>query len=143
MSSRMAQIAERHVSSWPTGVATDLLVLVERMMQDLAIGLLFGDDRADALPIAKMISRQWAAGWMPPSRDFLAWMRVAAKQERAILAWAAKKRGDLDPKNFLSIIVNNPDERGRRPSRQIIGGLLSFTFGAAYENESRMRWPGR
>jgi cytochrome P450 len=141
MSSRMAEIAETHVSSWPTGVATDLRLLIERLTQDLAVALLFGDDRADALPIADMISRQWAAGWMPPSRDFIAWMRVAGKQERAILAWAAKKRGDLDPKNLLSIIVNNPDERGRRPSRQIIGGFLSFVFGAAYEtSQNALAW---
>ncbi|MHA1189288.1 MAG: cytochrome P450 [Alphaproteobacteria bacterium] len=49
------------------------------------------------------------------------------------MEWAEQKRGDLDARDILSIIVNNPDAYGAPPSRNIIGGLLSFTFGAAYE----------
>lgn len=140
-SSRIAEIAEAEISSWPTGEVTDLLPLVEHLMQDLAVAQLFGDDRADALPAAKMISLQWAAGWFAPGPSYLAWMRVASKQELAILQWAAKKRGNLDPKNLLSIIVNTPNESGLSPSRAILGGFLTFTFGAAYEtSKSAVDW---
>lgn len=49
------------------------------------------------------------------------------------MEWAEQKRGNINPKDILSIIANNPDEYGAPASREIIGGLLSFTFGAAYE----------
>ncbi|MHA1189289.1 MAG: hypothetical protein ACTSSQ_02330 [Alphaproteobacteria bacterium] len=46
-------------------------LLVELLMQDLAIGILFGDDRERARPIARMITRQ-AAAWPFPGRDYFA-----------------------------------------------------------------------
>ena len=49
------------------------------------------------------------------------------------MEWAEQKRGNLDPKDLLSIIVNNPDEYGSPVTRDIIGGLVTFTFAAAYE----------
>jgi cytochrome P450 len=66
---------------------------------------------------------------------------VAAKQERAILEWAAQKRGHLDDKDIMSILANNMDERGAPPSREIIGGLLSFIFGATFETcQNGLAW---
>jgi cytochrome P450 len=80
-----------------------------------------------------MITKEVAASRLLPGREFISWLAVAAKQERAILDWAEQKCGDLDAKDILSIIVNSPDESGRPPSAAIIGGILSFTFGATYE----------
>jgi len=135
MSLRMAEVAEKQVSSWPRGVATDLLPLAELLMQDLSVNLVFGNDRDHALPVAAMISRQLAVGWPLP------WLGAAAKRERAILKWAEKIRGTPDPKNLLSVLVNNPDESGAPPSRQIIGGFSSFLFGATFQTtKNALAW---
>jgi len=57
------------------------------------------------------------------------------------MEWAAQKRGEIDPKDILSILVNNPDERGEPATRELIGGILVFTFGAAYEtSQSALNW---
>lgn len=133
MSPAMAAMAQAHVLSWPRGTAIDLLRLTEHLMQGLAIGLLFGDDQERAQPIARMIARLAAAAWPFPGRAYLTALRTAPKLERAILQWADEKRGELNPKDILSILVNNPDERGAPPSRELIEGILTFSFGAAYE----------
>lgn len=141
LSPQMAAIADRLVATWPRGVPTDLLPLTEHLMQEMAIGLLFGDDRERAMPIAKMITLQATATRLIPGRDYLAWVRIAARQERAIMEWAEQKRGNVDAKDILSILVNNPDEFGAPPSREIIGGLLSFIFGAAFETcQNGLAW---
>jgi cytochrome P450 len=133
MSAEMARIAKRQVSLWPRGTAFDLRPMARHLMQDLAIGLLFGDERERARPITALIERQIVA--FSPSRflNYLSWLVVAPRQERLIMEWAEQKRGNLDPKDLLSIIVNSPDEYGSPVTRDIIGGLVTFTFGAAYE----------
>jgi len=137
----LTEIAERHVASWPTEGVIDLLPLLGRLMQDFSVTLLFDDDRIDALPVAELVSRQWAAGWMPPGRDYFAWLFAADRQERAIQAWADKTRGALNPHHFLSTIVNTPDETGGQTRRDVIGGLMSFVFGAAFEtSQSAAAW---
>jgi cytochrome P450 len=140
-SPEMASLAEEEVSSWPRNVPVNLLELTERLMLEYAIGVLFGSDRERAMPIAKTMIKQGAATRIWPGREFLHWITIAAKQERAILDWAKEKRGDLDARDILSIIVNNPDETGAPPSRAIIAGLLSFTFGAAFETcQNGLAW---
>jgi len=140
-SPEMAALAEEEVSSWPRNVPVNLLQLTEHLMLEFAIGLLFGGDRERAMPIAKMITKQAAATRIVPGGEFLYWMSVAAQQERAILDWAEEKRGNFDAQDILSIIVNSPDETGGPPSRAIIGGLLSFTLGAAYETcQNGLAW---
>jgi cytochrome P450 len=129
----MAAVAEKEVSSWSTNVLIDLLPLTERLSRELAIKLLFGDERERAIPIANMITKGVAASRFLPGREFVSWLTIAAKQERAILDWAEQKCGDLDAKDILSIIVNSPDETGQPPSPAIIAGILSFVFGATYE----------
>jgi cytochrome P450 len=103
--------------------------------------LLFGDDQERARRIAKKITYGAAAAWPVPGRAALAWFRIAPKLEQEIMAWATQKRGETDPKDIFSIIVNNPDECGRPASRELIGGVLSFTFGAAYETcQNVLNW---
>jgi len=137
----MATIAEKQVASWPRGKLADLRILAEHLMQDLAIGLLFGNDRERALPIAEMISKLAPAAWPAPTRHYLPAFMVAPKLERGILAWAEHKRGELNPTDIISIIANNPDENGNPPSRELIGGLVGFTFGAAYETcQNGLAW---
>jgi cytochrome P450 len=141
MSPEMAALADREVSSWPRGVPQDLVPLTEHLALQLAIGLLFGDDRARAIPIAEMIGRMTGTTRLLPGREYFSWLAIATRQERAILEWAEQKRGDLDARDIISIIANNPDETGAPPSPAIIGGILSFAFGAAYETcQNGLAW---
>jgi len=141
MSLKMATIAASKVETWPRNRAIDLVPLAGGLMQDFAIGLLLGDDRARALPVAKMIGGAAAAAWPFPGRAYFKWLRTAPKLERAINEWADEKRGDPDPNDIFSVLVNNPDEKGQPPSKEIIGGILTFTFGAAYETcQNALAW---
>ena len=105
MSLRMAELAENQVSSWPRGVATDLLPLAELLMQDLSVNLLFGNERDDALPVAALISRQLAVGWPLP------WLGAGAKRERAILTWAEKAR---DTPELQELTFGHCQQSGRK-----------------------------
>jgi cytochrome P450 len=137
----MAALADEEAASWPRNVPVNLLKLTEHLMVEYSIGLLFGNDRERALPIAETIIKQGAASRMWPGRECLRWMAIAGRQERAILDWAEEKRGDLDAQDILSVIVNNSDETGRPPSPAIIGGLCSFVFGAAFETcQNGLAW---
>lgn len=141
MSPDMAAVAQRHVESWPRGEATNVVPLTEYLVQDLSIKLLFGDDQERALPIAHKITCAGAATCPFPGRAYWAWLRTAPKLEAEIMQWAAQKRGEINPKDILSILVNNPDERGEPATRELIGGILVFTFGAAYETcQNALNW---
>jgi cytochrome P450 len=141
MGPSMAAIAEKQVASWPRGTPTDLRRLAEHLMQNLAIGLLFGNDRDRALPIADMIGQAIAATWPTLTRAYLRSFTMAAKLERDIMAWADQKRSDMNASDILSIIARNPDEKGNPADREIIGGIVAFTFGAAYETcQNGLAW---
>jgi cytochrome P450 len=141
MSQNMATVAQHHVQSWPVDQPINLLPLTEHLMQDLSIKLLFGGDEKRAMPIAQKITYAAAAAWPFPGRAYWAWLRVAPKLEAEIMQWAAEKRGQTDRKDILSILVNNADECGEPASRELIGGILTFTFGAAYEtSQNALNW---
>jgi cytochrome P450 len=141
LSPQMAAVADELVASWPRNVPTDLLPLTERLMQELAVSLLFGNDRARGMPIAKMLAWQSHAARLIPGREYLVWARMADRQERALLDWAEQKRGDVDAKDILSIIANNPDEKGAPPGPEIIGGLTGFIFRATFETcQNGLAW---
>ncbi|HWY52748.1 MAG TPA: cytochrome P450 [Chthoniobacterales bacterium] len=141
MSPDMATVAQRHVQAWPRGEAINVMLLTEHLMQDLSIKLLFGDDHKRALPIARKISYAAAASWPFPGRAYWRWLRTAPKLEVEIMEWAAQKHGEIDPKDILSILVNNPDERGEPATRELIGSILIFTFGATYETcQNALNW---
>jgi cytochrome P450 len=139
MSLEMAAIARRHVELWQRNNPVDFMPLAGEMMQDFAISLLFGADHTRALPIASMIAKAAAAAW-PSGPAYFEWLLTAPKLERAINEWAEEKRGDLNPKDIFSVLVNSPDHDWP-PSSQIIGGILTFTFGAAFETcQNALAW---
>jgi cytochrome P450 len=141
MNLNMATIAKCNVESWPRDRPIDFVSVARDLMQDFVISLLFGHDRARALPIAKMIGAAADAAWPFPGPAYFKWLRIAPKLEQAISDWADEKRGELNPKDIFSVLVNNPDEKGEPPSKEIIGGILSFTFGAAYETcQNALAW---
>jgi cytochrome P450 len=141
MSPEMARIAAEQVASWPVGAAFPLPEAAMMMAKHLAIGLLFGNDHERAMPIAEMITRALQASWIVPTPAFFRWLREADDQERAILAWAEERRGNKDAQDILSILVNSTDEAGKPPSVELIGGIVSFVFGATYETcKNALAW---
>jgi cytochrome P450 len=133
MSPEMAAIAKRRVETWPRNQLVDFVPLAGDLMQDFAIALLFGNDHARALPIARMIDDCAPAAWPFPGPALFKYLRTAPKLERAINAWANERRGERDRTDIFSLLVNNGDETAEPPSKDIIGGLLIFTFGATFE----------
>lgn len=141
MSPEMARIAAEQVATWPVGTPFELTEAAKTMAKHLAIGLLFGDDHARAMPIAEMIARAMQASWILPTPAYFRWLREAEGQERAILSWAEEKRGNKDAQDILSILVNNTDEKGNPPAVELIGGIVSFVFGAAYDTcQNALAW---
>lgn len=141
MSLEMAAIARRHVDLWQLNKPVDFMPLAGDMMQDFVISLLFGGDHARALPIASMIATSAAAAWPFPGPAYFKWVRTAPKLERAINDWAKDKRGEINPTDIFSMFVNNPYEHDWPPSNWIIGGLLTFIFGAAFEtSQNALAW---
>lgn len=133
MAPRMAWIAETLVDGWPVGVPVPLTQISAQIAKHLAIGLLFGDDSARGLPVADMIGSLMTASWIVPGPAYVRWILQAPKLERAILTWAEEKRGNPDAQDILALLANNLDEAGNPPSPQLIGGIISFFFGAAYD----------
>jgi len=137
----MARIAAGQVASWPVGKPFQLTEGARTMAKHLAIGLLFGDDHQRAMPIADMIARAMQASWILPTPALYRWLKEADAQERAILDWAEEKRGHPDKQDILSILVNNTDEMGKPVPLELIGGLTSFIFGAAYDTcQNALAW---
>jgi cytochrome P450 len=123
----MAALADEEVSSWPRGVATDLLRLTEHLTQKLAIGLLFGADYERAMPIANMITK---AGREPPLAR--AQFRLAdGRRQAGTRHFGMGRGGAATSRNGHPLHHHNPDETGA-PNPAIVGGLLSFAFGATY-----------
>ena len=141
MSPDMAGIATRNVEAWPRGQVIDLVPFARELMQDFAITLLFGNDQARSRPVARMIDDAVAAMRAIPGRAYFRWLRTAPKLEVAINQWAAEKRGELDPKDIFSILVNNKDENGEQPSMEVVAGILIFAFGAGYDTcQNALAW---
>ncbi|MEZ5786288.1 MAG: cytochrome P450 [Xanthobacteraceae bacterium] len=140
-SEAMAATIADHVRHWPRGAPVDLPPLTERLAHDLSVQFLFGNDRQRALPIADMIRRQGEGNWYSAVLRHLAWLPLANRQEQAIMRWAEALRGRVDMGNVVSILANSPDENGEPPSREIIGGLTSFIFGASFDTcQNGLAW---
>ncbi|MEW9804940.1 cytochrome P450 [Mesorhizobium sp. ZMM04-5] len=133
MSPEMARVAAAEMAKWPRGVPVDLQHAITVMTTKLAVALLFGSDFERALPITDLITRQFKAFRILPGRHYLRWVWNAPRQERAIMEWAAEKRGNRDAHDLLSVLVNNPDLDGLPPSTEIICGIICFLYAAAYD----------
>jgi cytochrome P450 len=146
----MSRLAVEEVSSWPIGQPLDLWSHTRRLMQTFAIGLLFGDDRQHGYPIAGLLTRLLEFNWSPrvaacpinlPQTTYGRLLRHAEVTERRILDWADCKRGPIDNRDLLSIVVNSPDEDGNSPTDDIVAGHIPTLFGAAYETcQNVMIW---
>src|SRR5260221_10752668 len=146
---KLAKLARESIGNWQVGQPIDLWANVRRRMRTFAIGVLFGDDRENGYPISDMINQgienwSWKTIAFPvriPGTPYDRMIRLAEETERRILAWAGRKRGNLDQSDLLSILVNNPDENGCPASDQSIVGHTPTLFGAAYETcQNAMIW---
>ena len=133
MSPEMARVAAGEMAKWQRNRPVDLQHAVMVMTTKLAVALLFGSDFDRALPITDLITRQFKAFRVLPGRQYLRWIWNAGRQEKVIMEWAEEKRGNHDARDLLSVLVNNPDLDGSRPSPAIICGIICFLYAAAYD----------
>ena len=138
----MARLAEEFVDKWPAGRSFDLWREARSLIRNLSIGLLFGDDRAQGYPVADLVDERvlfkWSLGALscPVNLPFTPYGRMIRQSdaiERGITEWAGCKRGHLDNRDLLSIIVNNPDENGNPPTDATIVGHVPSLFVAGYD----------
>jgi cytochrome P450 len=139
---QMARLAEEFVDKWPVDRPFDLWRHGRSLVRNLLIGLLFGDDRQHGYPIADLVDERvlfkWSLGALAcpfnlPFTPYGRMIRQSAAIERGITEWAGCKRGHLDNRDFLSIIVNNPDENGNPPTDATIVGHVPSLFVAGYD----------
>jgi cytochrome P450 len=138
----MVRLAEEFVDRWPVGRAFDLWRHARDLIRNLSIGLLFGDDREHGYPIADLVDERvlfkWSFGALAcpfnlPITPYGRMVRQSEAIEHHTVAWASCKRGRLDNRDLLSIIVNNPDENGDPPSEATIVGHVPSLFVAGYD----------
>jgi cytochrome P450 len=129
----MVSLAQEAVASWPLGVTIDLGAYVYRLVRLITVDLLFGGDRELGYPIADManhlMERKWSRGSLsaPVNLPFTPYgrsLREAAMLERHVVAWAQKKRGELNGHDLVSIMVNNPAPDGAPVDIARIAGSL-------------------
>ena len=145
----MARLAEIEAASWPVGEIIDLWERTRRLMQRLAVELLFGDTSGQGNLIADRVSRLMAAKWglrpfAPinlPITSYGRMLREAELLERDLLEWAWNKRGVLDGRDLASIIVNGPDADGCPLDDAAIAGQMPSLFAAASEaSQTVLTW---
>ena len=138
----MIRLAEEEVDSWPMQQPIDLAAHARKLVRTFAIGLLFGDDRSHGYPIADMINQgtncnfSWKIFACPlniPGTPYHRMVRDAVDLESRIIAWANCKRGQMDKRDLLSIVVNSPDENGGPATNEDIINHTPTLFGAAFE----------
>ena len=145
----MARLAEIEAASWPVGEIIDLWERTRRLMQRLAVELLFGDNSGQGNLIADRVSRLMAAKWglrpfAPinlPITSYGRMLREAELLEHALLEWARNKRGVLDGRDLASIIVNRSDADGCPLDDAAIAGQMPSLFAAASEaSQTVLTW---
>ncbi|MEO1200132.1 MAG: cytochrome P450 [Pseudomonadota bacterium] len=141
MSVPMAEIARNTVRAWPREAPFDIRPATQTLAQELAVGLLFGRDRERAREVTDLITLQIRGSWPVPSLATLRWHLLAGRQERLLCDWIADRTGDTDPSNLLSVLANNPDSAGNQPDAEMLAGILTFTYGAAFETcQNGLAW---
>jgi cytochrome P450 len=150
MAEKMAQLAEAEVASWPAGQTIDIWEFPRRIMRSFAVELLFGGNSEDGYFIADAVSRLMEGKWGGsafalrinlPFTPYGRIVRESALLERRLLEWAQTKRGKIDGRDVVSIIVNSPDAEGNPPCDATLVGQIPSLFAAAFEaGQSALTW---
>ena len=139
---QMKDIAESEISSWPVGTVVDIWPLVQKLVQHAAFSLLFGNDRRSESSMVEMTHEYLSVNFDPAvvlcpvdmaGTKYRKTLRHSEVFEKALLQLVTEKRGCPDQNDLISIIVNNLDENGERPTDTKIAGQLPSLFVAAYE----------
>ena len=139
---QMIRLAEEQVDSWPLDKSIDLVAYAKKLVRTFAIGLLFGDDRPQGYPVADRLNKltkcnfSWRIFACPmniPGTPYHQMVRDAEDLERRVVKWGNSKRGQIDNRDLLSIVVNNPDESGCPASDETIVNHTPTLFGASFE----------
>jgi cytochrome P450 len=145
----MGQFVAGGVASWPEGLA-DLWPLSKHLVRSVAVAMLFGGDQARGAALAELSEQLMVesktrqvylcrAGF--PGKAFKKLQRRAEQVERCALDFAETKRGVLNERDMLSVLVNSPDETGATPSPDIIAGQIPILFGATHETcQTALAW---
>jgi cytochrome P450 len=147
---RMKAIVEAEISSWPTETVVDLWPLAQKLVQHAAFSLLFGDDRRSESLMVEMMHEHLRFNFDPavvmcpidmPGTKYRKMLQHAEVFEEALLQLVAKKRGCPNQNDLISIVVNNLDENGERPTDTKIASQLPTLFVGAYETcQSVLLW---
>jgi cytochrome P450 len=150
MAEKMARLAEAEVASWPAGEMIDIWEFPRRVMRNIAVELLFGGNSEDAYFVADAVSRLMEGKWggsafaLRINLPFTSYGRIvrdSALLERRLLEWARAKRGKVDDRDLVSIVVNGSAADGNPPSDAAIVGQIPSLFAAAFEaGQSALTW---
>ena len=146
----ITSIAETELARWPLNETIDLFAYARSLLQIFAIALLFGDDRERGVPIAKLIHKlfsyncSWRVALCPldiPGTPYHNMLRAGEQLQSHILDWVNTRRGALDKKDLLSIVTNNPTDKGVAPTDEEIIGQVPTLLGAAFETcQNNLIW---
>ena len=147
---RLAELAEEEVASWRLNEPIGLKQHARRMLERLAIGAYFRNDRARVLPLAELTHRWMSNVWSVkvnfcpvnlPGTPFYSMLRDAETLERGILDWVAEAGQDSDGKDFLSILMSSPDADGNPLSAAQVAAQIPILLVASSETcENALIW---
>jgi cytochrome P450 len=153
LAGRVAEIVEENIVAWPQDGFVDLLRLVRRVTQAVAIKALFavGDDESgDAFKAAAFINEHIRMNGDVAVRccpinitgsPYQRMLRHAERVEAFLSRWAKKHQGTKGQNDLLSLIVNAPDEHGRPLPDALIASHAFTLFGASYETcQTALAW---
>lgn len=151
----MIEIVDDQIKAWPTnGEVVDMWPLVKTLSRNVALANLFPADReaetAPALELADLITAHLGVASSPwvrlcpiraPGLPYDKLIKHAELVETSASAWAGRRRGQLNPADLMSLVVNSPTETGAMPDDGQIAGHVMTLFGASYETcQTALLW---
>jgi len=146
----MARLAGEFVEEWPVGRQFDLWQHVRDLVRNISVGLVFGDDREHAYPIADLVDKRvlfrpspktLACPFNLPFTPYGKMVRESEEIERRITEWAGCKRGHPDNRDMMAILANSTDENFKPASDASIVGHVPSLFVAGYDTcQTALMW---
>ncbi len=148
----IAATVSAELDGWPVGQSVDLWRLCRGLLHRLSLTLLFPETGYDeqSRQVAECINQHVrmngsrAVIGCPvnlPGTPYRRMLRFAEVTERAVLAWAGRRRDRPRDDDLLSLVVNTPDHLGAAPDDTLIAGHVPTLFGASDETcQSALFW---
>lgn len=142
----ISRAAADEIENWPRDETIDFVPFIKKMARRMSLVSLFKEDENPAAVYASNeMSKLGDLGhfsWrnrtpMPyPGSHYKKMLAQAEVTERAVVDWAKTRQGLCPEQDIMSMIVNNPDERGCPASDGRIAAYVLNIFGASYETTS-------